>query len=191
MIDTAISHIANQLNQHLRASYDLAEDIVVVSNITEQDGTVGSHADNKLLLFLVNIEKDATAHSQSGGPTGRSDRANLGFPPVFLNLYLMFAGNFGGSNYMEALKFISNTISFFQRRPVFDHQVTPDLDPQIEKLTMQIENLDVRDLSNLWGVLSGKYLPSVLYKVRIIAYDSADVRTQVPTVRGPQVSAAL
>lgn len=188
MIDLAVSHIANQLNQFLRTSFQLTEDIVVISNITEQDGTVGTHAENKLLLFLVNIEKDTTAKQQSGGNRGDVEGSNLGFPPVYLNLYLMFAGNFSGSNYLEALKFISNTISFFQRRPVFDHQVTPDLDPQIERLTMQIENLDVRDLSNLWGVLSGKYLPSILYKVRMIAFDAEAIQARVPALTETQTS---
>lgn len=191
MIDAAVSHIANQLNQYLRTNFELTEDIVVVSNITEQDGTVGTHTDNKLLLFLVNIEKDTLPQQQNGNNSGRIDRANVGFPPVHLNLYLMFAGNFGGNNYMEALKFISHTISFFQRRPLFDHQITPDLDPQIEKLTMQIENMDLRDLSNLWGVLSGKYLPSVLYKARIISFQTGDIQTQVPTATEPQISVNL
>ena len=89
-------------------------------------------------------------------------------------------------NYLEVLKFISNTISFFQRQPLFDHQNTPGLDKRIDQLTMNIENLTMRDLSTLWGVLSGKYLPSVLYKVRMVAFDSGDVITQAPTVKDPR-----
>ncbi len=188
MIDSAISHIASQLNQYLRRSFDLSEDVVVISNILEQDGSVASHIDNKLVVFLVNIEKDAVAHRQPNGNMAGGDRSVISYPPIYLNLFLMFAGNFSGNNYLESLKFVSNTISFFQRRPVFDHQNTPDLDSRIDKLVMDIENINITDLNNLWSVLSGRYLPSILYKVRMVAFDSGDVITQVPTLKEPQSS---
>ena len=190
MIDAAITLIANQLNQYLRRSFDLTEDIVAISNILEQDGTVPSHVDNKLVVVLVNIEKDEFPHSrQPNGNTVGADRSVTNYSPVYLNLYLMFAGNFSGNNYLESLKFISNTIGFFQRRPVFDHENTPDLDPRLDKLVMDIENLNINDLGNLWGILSSRYLPSILYKVRMVGFDSGDVVTQAPTVREIQSSA--
>lgn len=90
----------------------------------------------------------------------------------------MFAGCFGGKNYPQALKFISDTISYYQKVPVLDRHVTPSLDDRIEKLVLNIENLNIQDLSNLWGILSNRYLPSILYKVRLVAYDHVDVRSQ-------------
>ncbi len=178
MIDSAISHISDQLNQFLKRNFDLTEDVVVVSNILEQDGTVASNVTNKVVMFLVNIEKETVpCHSLSPQASNRH-RELVTYPPVHLNLYLMFAGNFSGGNYQESLKFISNTVAFFQGRPVFDRLNTPDLDRGIEKLTMEIENLDLKDLSTLWGVLSGKYLPSILYKVRMVTIDSGDVKRQ-------------
>ena len=182
MIDAAISLIAGQLNQFLKRSFDLNEDIVVISNILEQDGTVASNVDNKLVIFLINVEKEALPfRSQNKGTTGL-ERSVVSYPPVYLNLYLMVAGHFNGSNYPEALKFLSNTISFFQRRPVMDHENTPDLDSRIEKLILDIENLNIKDLSTLWSAITGKYLPSVIYKVRMVAFDSGDVRFRSPGV---------
>ena len=64
MIHAAVSHIASQFNQFLRRSYDLGEDMVVVSNILEQDGTLSPNVNNKLAMFLVNVEKDSTAFRQ-------------------------------------------------------------------------------------------------------------------------------
>ena len=100
----------------------------------------------------------------------------------------MFASCFSGKNYPEALKFISNTISFFQKNPVFDHQNTPELDEKIEKLTLAIENISLNDLSSLWGVLCGKYMPSVLYKVRMLTFDAVDIKESVFGVRNADVS---
>jgi hypothetical protein len=182
MIDVAISQIANQLNQFLKRSFDLNEDIVVISNILEQDGTVASNVDNKLVIFLINVEKDTVPFRPQNNDTAGLHRSVVRFPPIYLNLYLMVAGHFNGSNYPEALKFLSNTVSFFQRHPVLDHENSPDMDSRIEKLILDIENLNIKDLSTLWSAITGKYLPSIIYKVRMVAFDSDDVRLQAPVI---------
>jgi hypothetical protein len=183
MIDTSITVIADRLNQYLKNTFDLAEDVVIVSNILEQDGSLAAHIDNKVVAFLVNIEKESVmGHRPEQRSTGAVRRPSA-YPPLRLNLYLMFAASFGGKNYPESLKFISNTISFFQRSPVFDHQTTPELDDRVEKLVLDMENISFRDLSSLWGVLSGKYLPSVLYKVRMLTFDAGDIKGAIPTLR--------
>jgi hypothetical protein len=107
--------------------------------------------------------------------------------PVHLNLLVMFAANFGGSNYPEALKFLSSTVSFFQSRPLFNHQNAPDLDRRIDKLTLEIENLSLSDLSNLWGILSGKYMPSVLYRMRLVSIDASQINALLPRIAQPEV----
>jgi hypothetical protein len=156
--------------------------------ILEQDGTIAANINNRLVVFLVNIEKDQTAQRGNGGPGGIGSRM-AGFPPVYLNLYVMIAAHYGQGNYSEALKFLSATIAFFQGRPVLDHSNSPDLDGEIDRLVLDIENLSVADLSNLWGVLSSHYLPSVLYKVRMVAFDGADVRKRVASIKAPDTSA--
>lgn len=186
MIDAAISHIAKELNQCLKEKIpERNEDVVVISNILEQDGTVASHVNNKIVVSLVNIEKDTVPFRQLRAANSAPDRSVVTPPPVFLNIYLMFAGYFSGGNYQEGLKCISNTVGFFQGRPVFDHQNSPDLDGRIDKLVLEIENLTIRDLSSLWGVLSGRYLPSILYKVRMVSIDSGAVRKQTPALKKP------
>jgi hypothetical protein len=182
MIYAAISHIAGQLNQYLKRSFELNEDIVVVSNILEQDGTVASNVDNKLVMFLINVEKDSAPIRANNYKPAVLDRSVTTYPPIYLNLYIMVAGHFNGSNYPEALKFLSHTISFFQRRPVFDHESTPDLDSRIDRLVLDIENLNIKDLSTMWSAITGKYLPSIIYKVRMVAFDSGDIRQRTPAV---------
>jgi hypothetical protein len=184
MIAAAVGIITQQLNQHFRRAFDLNEDIAVASNILDQDGSVAQGVTNKLALFLVNIEKEAVANRHAVAPGATFDRVAVGSNPVFLNLYLMMAANF--ADYSEALKFISRTVGFFQRVPVLDHQNTPDLDQRIGRLALDIENLSIHDLSTLWGVLSGRYLPSVLYKVRLVVFDGDDVRGLVPRVVQPE-----
>ena len=185
MIDTAIIQIATNVNQHLMRTFGLNEDVVVVSNILEQDGTVATHVNNKIVVSLVNIEKENAPLNQPRVAAASAVRATVSNPPVYVNLYLMFASYFSGSNYQEGLKFISNTISYLQGQNTFDQHNSPGLDRNINKLVMDIHNLDITDLSNLWGVLSGKYLPSVLYKVRMVTVDAGAVKDQIPSVTKP------
>ncbi len=190
MIDSAIAHVGAQLNQALRRSMEVNEDVVEVSHILEQDGTLVPHINNKLVLFLVNIERDGSVSSHPGrsGIPGAGTLAQ-GYPTVHLNLFIMVAAHFPGQNYREALKFISGAIQFFQGNPVFTHQNSPDLDRRIQRLTMEIENLGLQELSHLWGVLGGKYLPSILYKMRMISVDSGDLDRLIPRVSDPVANA--
>ena len=185
MIAKTLSQLAVQLNRFLRHNFKLEEDVVLVSNLNEADGTVLTQVNNKLVLFLVGIEKEAASRSKTTLlDTGFARSANSA-PPLHLNLYVMLAANFNGTNYSDALTLLSASISFFQRNPLFTHQNLPDLDPDIERLALDMENLSIQDASNLWGMLSGKYLPSVLYKVRMISFDGADIYSQSSLLRKP------
>jgi hypothetical protein len=188
MIDAALAHIAGQLNQALRRWFGVAEDMVAVSNLVEPDGSVATNVANKLVVMLVNIERE-TAMGREPGRAGGWGRIVVGSAPAHLNLSVMVAANFGGNNYPEALKLISAVVAFFQGRPVLDHANTPELDGGIDRLTLEIENLDTAALSNLWSVLGGKYLPSVLYKVRMVSVDPGDVKGQLAAIVRPDVKA--
>jgi hypothetical protein len=41
----------------------------------------------------------------------------------------------------------------------------------VEKLTLDLNTLSFQDMNNLWGILGSKYLPSVLYKLRLISIE--------------------
>ncbi len=90
--------------------------------------------------------------------------------------------NFTGNSYPEAFKFLSRTIGFFQKNHVIDHQSAPEMDVRIEKLILDIENLSIQDPSNLWGALGGKYLPSILYRIRMVAFDAEEITGRTPVV---------
>lgn len=188
MINMAVQLLAGQLNQYLRRTYDLNEDVVVISNLVDLDGSVAPNVNNKLVIFLTSIEKDSMPFRQVMPGQVDGQRVPASRPPIYLNLQVMMAANFNGNNYPEALKFISSTIIFFQRHPLFNHQITPELDERIEKLILEMENLTIQDLSNLWGTLGGKYLPSVLYKVRVVTFDTEKVVDQISVVRNPSSS---
>lgn len=188
MIDLALGVIVAQLNQALRRAFAIREDMAVLANILEQDGRVGPQVENKLVVSLVNIERESVAQRDARPGRNPMARALVSPEPVHLNLSVMFAANFSGSNYTEALKMISGTIGFFQSRPVLDHRNTPELDRRIERLALDIANLSLSDLSNLWSILSGKYVPSIMYRVRMVSVDLGQISGQTTPVTRPQAA---
>lgn len=188
MIDLALAAIAAQLNQALRRGFALREDLVVLSNLHEQDGSVAIATDNRIVVSLVNIERDTMP--QRDAPGARPGlRGVLSPAPVYLNLHVLFAAHFAAGNYTEALKMIAATIGHFQARPLLDHHNTPELDPRIDRLALDIANLGIAELSQLWSILSGKYLPSVLYRVRLVAVDMQAVTGQGRPIVEPRTAA--
>ncbi|NQZ12439.1 MAG: DUF4255 domain-containing protein, partial [Algicola sp.] len=58
MILACVNHIASKLNQFLKATFELSEDIVIVSNLVENDGSTVAQTNNKVVVFVANLEKD-------------------------------------------------------------------------------------------------------------------------------------
>ena len=86
---------------------------------------------------------------------------------------MLFSANL--SLYAESLKRISLVIQFFQYRNVFDGSNSPTLDTRIEKLIADMNTIGFEQLNNLWSVLGGKYMPSVLYKIRLVTIEEETI----------------
>lgn len=99
MIGAAISHIAVQLNQHLKSRFELHEDVLVISDILEQDGRWRSISITSS-WFLINIESGTTPQRPRQTAAG-GDRNLVSFPPTYLILYLIFAAHSSCENYPE------------------------------------------------------------------------------------------
>jgi hypothetical protein len=178
MIHNVLPIIANELNDFLKLKYSTSEDKVIVSNLVTQDGSVGAECENKIVSFLLNIEQERSIKNAN---IQRLIAANQ---EVSINLYVIYAAYFTGKNYPEALKFISSVIEFFQGKSHFTHQNTPMLSNNADRLTVQMVNMDLQQLSNLWGNIGAKYLPSVIYKVRMLTYNENMIKEEVPRVLG-------
>lgn len=171
MINEALHFLASQLNQHLCRKSLSQENLVIVSKIIDNDGREPELVTNKLVLFLANVEKDYVAKS-SAKPEYDGFRNIVHAKPIFLNLHIVLAANFKASHYEEALKYLSKSVGFFQDHNVFDRNTSPDLASGLEKIIIDVENLNLQELCNLWSLIGSKYVPSIMYKVRAVALGS-------------------
>ncbi len=160
MINSVFTTIAEELNQYFSNRFSLNEEKVVISALPDSGNSTNPTNEDNLVISLVNIEQERLSQKSP---------VNIDNKPINIYLYILFAAGFTENNYEEALKLLSATVGFFQHKPVFNHQNTPDLTPTLEKLCFEMVNLNIQELSQLWGVQGGKYYPSVLYRARMVS----------------------
>ena len=142
---------------------DVAVVLFNISHIGDGAQGGGSGPAANAFLSLVNIEEDRIVKQQENFVRNENG-VKYKSPKIYLNLYILFSVN--DSTYNEALKKLSFIIQFFQFKNVFDPVNNPGLDERIEKLIVDMCSLSFEQLNHLWGTQGGKYMPSVLYKVR-------------------------
>jgi len=186
MIANALNQIQSQLNGFLVRQFDLTEDLVVLSNLADSEGRAEEQIQNKVALTLVNITRETNA-APARRPVSSANRNNIA-PPLYVNAYLLISANFGGQNYPEALKILSTVIGYFQGARVMDHSNTPDLNAGIDRLVLEYEDLSLQELNNIWSVHGGKYVPSALYRLRVVAISPDMVKGEIPVFSKPETN---
>lgn len=181
MIYACLNCLAEEMNAFFKSKLKIHDDRVIVSAIVNQNGSIAVRGENKVLITLVNIVRDTNLKRESLTGSGLSTNTPR---PICIQLYLMISCYFSDTNYAEALRFLSFVIGFLQEKNVFDHINTPGMDKDLEKLIFEMESIETARLSNIWSALGAKYMPSVLYKVRMIIYDSNKVSEYRPVVTG-------
>ncbi|MEM9916971.1 MAG: DUF4255 domain-containing protein [Bacteroidota bacterium] len=182
MIYQALNLIATELNAHLNTigPLDMSnDDDVQISNIAffQSGVTPDPVINNKVVLTLLRIEEETVLKNvpayRKNYATNQTEYKN---PPVHLNLYLLFSIN--SNNYHNALTYLSRIIRFFQYKNVFDQKNTPPIastNPHDQlsnfKLIMDMYSPSFEEANNIWGMLGGRHLPNVMYKVRLLGLE--------------------
>ena len=180
MIYEALSGVADEMNEYFRNRLKINEDKVALSAIVNQDGTVAIQGENKVLVTVVNVEKEITGKSNASPITGGTI-ANKSLS-MNINLYVLFSAYFSSSNYGEALRFLAFVIAYFQDKNVFTPANTPKLDKGIDKLVFEMATISPEQLNNIWASLGAKYMPSVVYKMRMLTFDESIIKEYRPIV---------
>lgn len=178
MIDKAVLFLQKHLNDRLKG--DSVQDKVVLAKVQKDYVDLALEA---VTVILVGLEPDpisrsadparATASSGSSGPV---------YPEIRLNLYLLFAARFEA--YQNALAFISRILQYFQENPVLSGQNAPEMDPEIDRLIVELQDLPFNQQNDLWSTLKVAATPSVLYRVKMVVFRQAEA-ARTPKVMEP------
>ena len=157
--------IKDELSRYILQKTQLttSEEKVHLSPIFDSTGKLSMPA-NSIAITLINIEEERINPISAPKKVINDEQIDYLTKPIRVNLYLMFTANF--SEYNETLKFISYVIEFFQTKPYFNHSNLPSLDEGIKKLVFEMHPQSLEQIKDIWSFLGGRYLPSVLYRVR-------------------------
>jgi hypothetical protein len=173
VIAEALTFVVGEVNRYLNARLGpVTPDRVVLGNIArlaDNDGNAGNNASNGVaMLSLVNLEEDKVSRNPENFRR-IGDELVYRNPAVRLNLFGLFSAH--TTAYSTALEILSLIIQCFQAQRTFEPAVNPHLDPRIEQLTLDLFTLNFEQVNHLWSTLGGKYYPSVLYKIRLVAIE--------------------
>lgn len=185
MIDVALNILKEQIENHLTLVNNNVvngDGFVVLSNVADEEGKWAIPS-NKIGMSIINVEEERVLKDQvfeHRNSSGVYERYN---PELKLNLYVLFCANFVNAGdetykYGEGLKQLSHVISFFQGKYVFTPDNTPGMDPKLQKLIVDIYSYSFEQQYNFWSILGAKYLPSVLYKVRLVSFQEKVLESQ-------------
>ena len=181
MIRTALEFISKQLDSYIVEREDDVEyktdQVVKLQSIIEADGNLIDVDDKHITIMMAGIEEERREGKRPFySPTDDKQFLKLN-PPIELDLLLLFVAH--KKDYGTALRDLSSVISFFQANPVFDEQKNPNLNSSvvepgkkpwqlIERLSFTMHTLTLEQQNNLWAMLGSKYIPSVVFKMKMI-----------------------
>jgi hypothetical protein len=170
MIQKALQFVGNVLNQSLKTTFGSTESVVVINNVIQSDGSIPLINKNKIVLSLINIEKEtAKPFYNRNQQLASGNYADIS-PAERYNLDILVTSNF--DDYSETLKFLNESIVFFQTNIAITAETFSNIPAGITKLEFDIEKINFRDMQHLWSAMGAKYQPSVIYKMRLITIQS-------------------
>jgi hypothetical protein len=176
MIYEVLQTLTDNLNVYFRTKLKIQEDKAELSAIVNQDGTIALQSENKVLVSLLNIEREPFS----------ANSGNIGRQKLSLNIIVIFCCHFSNSNYSEAIRFLDLIISYFEENYTLEAQNIYDGN---NKIKIEIETFNLDKVHNIWSTIGAKYLPSVVYKLRMIVVDSNSISTFAPAVqKAPEIS---
>lgn len=177
MINRILTAIKDELNEFVKLKDPInfgLLDIVILSNLVDQDGTLAFTSNNanqtehKIVITLVNIEEEKVFKDQQYFKKTAGDSIITMNSELKIHLQVLFTAY--STSYETALLILGYVISFFQKKNVFINQSSPALNGITAKAIVELQSLTSEQTNHLWGYLGAKYLPSVIYKIRMLTF---------------------
>lgn len=171
MLDSAVKFLADEVNLYLKRR--TASDVVkVIPGGLADDSGKWAVTEGSIGLALVNVEEERVMRSQVPDREIVSGKQVVRQPELKLNLHLVFAARH--KEYDHALRYLSYVLTFFQAHPMFTPDEYPALDANIEKLNLELLSYGPEQLNQLWAYIGAKYLPSAVYRVRMVVLQDVE-----------------
>jgi len=189
MIYETLNFLAVEVNKYLNQKLTpLTDARLKLGNVSQafDETTNGANSlKEKAILSLVNIEEDRIS-KQHENFTKDEQNTYYKNPPLYINLYILFS--IYKDEYKDSMIWLGHIIQFFQHQNSFTPLSHPSMDPRIKKLVVDMYTINFEQVNHLWSTLGGKYLPSVLYKVRQVTIDEKAVVSESGVIKTIQIN---
>ncbi|KQT17919.1 hypothetical protein ASG31_04045 [Chryseobacterium sp. Leaf404] len=167
--------------------------IETVNISTINDGDEFFDTSSPIILSIVNIEEDRTMKNQTVYFKNNENQDQISRyknPTQYFVLSLLFASyNKAMNKYLDGIDKLNHILVFFQQHNSFFykddhselitlenfHQKTESEKQNYKRVTMEIVSLGTEQLNQMWSYLGSKYMPSVLYKMRLCEIQESQV----------------
>jgi hypothetical protein len=189
MINYILTAIRNELNDFIKVKDPTNFgnlDIVVLSSLVDQNGELAFTTNNnnqtvhKIVITLVNVEEERILKEQNYFKKALDDSIINLNPEIRINLSVLFTAY--STSYESSLRILSYLLGFFQMKNVFTPQNTPELAGFIEKATIELQTLSAEQNNHLWGYLGAKYIPSVVYRIKMLVIQEGQKKMEGPPI---------
>lgn len=170
----------------------------VLANIATVNDDDASFDKSSIIFSIVNIEEDKTLKNQSLYKKGIVNVNNIDSKEkykkpaqnlIFSILFSSYTKNTeqysdGISKLEQVIRYLqNNNVFYFDDNDLYEQteipsEVSPDL---FHKLILDLTSLKMEQLNQMWSYLNNKYMPSVLYTMRLIRIQNEDVEN-VPVI---------
>ncbi|MBS0030009.1 DUF4255 domain-containing protein [Chitinophaga sp. 22321] len=121
---------------------------------------------DKVILTLISVEEENAMRNnypiREIGSTFVKEKS-----AVYVNVFLLFSARY--ETYVTSVQAISHVISCFQAT----RRLLISVNGEEQEAVLNLHNLGFENLNNLWTVMGGRYLPSVIYKARVLMFQQA------------------
>ncbi len=166
MLDTAIKFLVDEVNIYLKKRTGGGDNVSIEAGSIADDQGRWALTPGQLRLALINVEEERVIRSQVPERVLVNGSHVVLQPDIKLNLLVLIAARL--NNYSDSLRYLSHVMTFIQGHPSFTPNEYPGLDLNIGKLTMEMLSYGPEQLNQIWAYVGTKYLPSVVYRVRMI-----------------------
>lgn len=181
IIRNALETIAGLADIYLQSCACRDDSWLALTSTLDREGAPNPAARDKIVMTVYNFTSETTLGANLPVrqiASGESFAAVS--PPLHLNVHLMFTANFTDRDYGTGLAMLSRLISYFQQMP------ENALAPEIDRMTLELENLEPADVQRVTAMLGTHYLPSVFYKLRMLTFASPAIQARVfPVIERP------
>lgn len=180
MIDLVLRFLQTRLSQALlRGPQGEPQEKLFVYVGSDKNDTVSFKPD-AISTLLIRIEEEATLRPPDRYANAAGDGVRQRVEPeIRMNLWVMFVARF--ADYGEGLRHLSRVVAYFQNHRVFNAANSPDLDEDLQQVIVELVTPTFSEQNEIWGSLRSAYLPSALYRVKLVVFRDQDARSLIAT----------